>query len=108
MRVIGRRSRFFGDGCGTRSLDVRAAVVVYVSKAFEPSVAVLGESRNGLGIFARRGTWRFRVVELEGSRHRGTWHNPHSRALVGEDLGASKAKQQKKPRVLAWLTAGRS
>ena len=63
---------------------------------FELSVAVLGESRNGLGIFARRGTWRFRVVELKGSRHRGTWHNPHSRALVGEDLGVSKAKQQKK------------
>ncbi|KAF6983119.1 hypothetical protein CFC21_001399 [Triticum aestivum] len=33
------------------------------------------------------------TVELEGSQHRGTWHNPHSRALVIDGLeGLDKMK----------------
>ena len=40
---------------------------------------VLGEIRNGLGVFVRRGTWRFRVVLVEQEAkswylgRRGTW-----------------------------------
>ena len=69
---------------------------------FESLVAVLGESRNGLGVFMRKGTWRHGtwvfgladlvlapVVKLEVF---GSWvFGDSSRTRVGEELGASKS-----------------
>ena len=69
---------------------------------FESSVAVFGESRNGLGVFMRRGTrrrgtWVFgladlvlaTVVELEVF---GSWvFGDGRRTRVGEGLGASRS-----------------
>ncbi|KAF7000869.1 hypothetical protein CFC21_016661 [Triticum aestivum] len=43
-------------------------------KMFESSVAVLGESRNVLASSHIGVLGESRVVELEGHRHRGTWH----------------------------------
>ncbi|EMS61399.1 hypothetical protein TRIUR3_30137 [Triticum urartu] len=82
-RVIGSRSRVFGDGCGTHSVEVRAAVVVHsVEEELDESESF---GVDGSGTRDGSGTCRFRYMVLQRSRSCWFWW--------------SKTKKHKGPRV---------